>query len=138
ERAVEEPLREAEREGRPLRQALRPLADGGLELRRRHDLVDEAEALRILRREIVAEEDELLRLVESDLPREQEPPAGVERDAAADEDLDEACVVRGDDEVAGVDEVRAEPGRDAVHARDDRLLELPERADDPLARAHRV
>src|SRR6185369_2846097 len=82
--------------------------------------------------------DELLRLVEADVARQQERTAGVERDAAADEDLDEARVVRGDDQIARPGEVRAEAGGHAVHGGDDRLLEVPEGADDLLRRRHRV
>src|SRR5205809_3017931 len=136
EGTVEEPLREPEGEGRTAGETLGPLARRRLELGRRYDLVHEAEPLGVGGREVVAEEDELLRLVEPHVPRQEEGPPRIDRDAAADEDLDEAGVVGREHQVAGVRKVRAQPGGHAVHRRERRLLELPERPDDPLAGEH--
>src|SRR5262245_45327339 len=138
EGAIEKALREPDGERRTVRQTPGPLARGRFQLGRGHDLVDEAEPLGVRGGEVVAEEHELLRLVQADVARKQEPATGIERNAAPHEHLDEPRRVGGEDEVAGVGEVRAETGRRAVDGRDDRLLEIPERANHTLARSHRV
>ena len=79
----------------PLGQALGPLARPvGSQLVGGHDLVDQPEALRVVGRQVVAEEHQLLRLRQPDQPRQQISAAGIDGDAAADEDLDEARVAR--------------------------------------------
>src|SRR5262249_1643574 len=77
-------------------------------------LVEEAEAVGVVGGEVVGEEDELLRLVEAQVPRQEEASPRIERDAAPHEDLDEAGIVGGKDEVTGVGQVGAEARGDAV------------------------
>src|SRR5439155_12284530 len=97
------------------------------------DLVDEPEPLGVHRAEVVAEEDELLRPVQADVAGEEERAARVDRDAAADEYLDEAGVLSGHDEIARVGEGRSEPRGAAVQRGERRVLEVPDGADDALA-----
>ena len=75
-------------------------------------------------RHVVTEEEQLLRLLDADQAGQDPGAAGVGRDAAADEDLDELGLVGHHDQVAGQGEVHAASGRGAVDAGDDRLLAI--------------
>src|SRR5207244_2319234 len=77
ERAVEQPLREPERERGTLGEPLPPLARGLLELPGRHDLVHQPDPFGVDGRQVVAEEDQLLGLVEPHVAGEEERAAGV-------------------------------------------------------------
>src|SRR5256714_1327293 len=132
ERAVREPLREPDRPRRRLGEPTRPLAERLIELRPGHDLVHEPDALGLGGRDVVAEEEQLLRLLRADQASEQVRAAGVGRDAAADEHRDESRLLGHDHQVAGEREVHAAPRRRCIHARDDRLLAVLDRRDQPL------
>src|SRR4249919_1057724 len=132
EGAVREPLRERDCARRHLGETPGPFAELLFELRPRHDLVCEADALGLGRRHVVAEEEQFLGLLWADETRQQVGATGVRQDGAPDEHRDEAGLLGHDHEVAGECEVHAPAGGGAVHAGDHRLLAVEDRRDQPL------
>ena len=118
-------------------QAAGQLVDRGAELGGGHDAVGDAVALAVGRGDGVAEEHDLLGALGADDPRQQVAAAGVGDDPAGHEHLDEPGGVGHHHQVAGQHEVGAAARGGAVDRRDDRLLAVEDRGDEPLpAAAH--
>ena len=139
ERAVEQALRHADGERRAGGEALGPLAGGGLQL-----IGGDDRLTRPMRCASSAGRSSPKKTSSFAFARpirrgsRKAPPASTAMPRRTKTSMKRASA-DGDDEVAGEGEVRAEPGGDAVHRRDDRLLELPEGADQALrARAHHL
>ena len=98
-------------------------SDGGrrVELRRRHDAIDEPERECLLRVEALAQQHDLHRLLDADDARQRVRAAAVRREPDVAIRRCEERIVGGDDEVAGVHQRQAEAGHRAVDAGDDRM-----------------
>ncbi len=103
-----------------------------------HHPVDDAEPLGLLGRDHVGEQGQLLGLVEADEPGQDPRPTEVHAEAAAGEDLGEAGLITGHDQVAGQGHVHPGTGGHPVHLGDDRDHDRVERGDGPVDHVHRL
>src|SRR5258708_1499590 len=121
--------------GRDLRQDRLCARD---EIRRRHNLVDEADAMRLLGADRPAGKNELQRAALSDQARQALRAAGAGQQAELDFGLAELRRLRGDPEGAGERRLAAAAEREAVHRGDHGFAEVLDQLEHALSEAARL
>src|SRR5918995_400710 len=116
-------------------QAGGPLGRQLLELVRRDDPIDQADAFGLGGRHLVAEEHQLLGPLHAHEAGEEPGAAAVGHQAPPHEHLDEPGAVGGQHEIAGQGQVRPDARGRAVDGADHRLLAVEHGADQPLRAA---
>src|SRR5882724_5751523 len=126
---VEGTLCQRDGRGRPLRELVGPVLDGGVEVGSRNDLVDQSHFAGLFGGVAVVDEPDLARLLVTDVAgQEGGAPAGIDRtDLWAD--LSELSGVGGNRQIAQRCQNISTPDGKAIDARDDGLRNVP---DQPL------